>query len=223
MTATIDHAASDAPPQPARPRHRTSSWRFAMRLARREVRRRPGRTLLVMLLVAIPVCGMTVVTVLVRTNNDSATEAWARRFGNADLVGSTGLGVDGTSRVEVGASPSQSLPAIIASRRHAHRHCAPQRFPDRAGIEQRRGAPRRRQRPRPERSRSPTASCCCGRVAFPRAPARPCSPPCSPARSAWASATRYGSATRRGPRRSSASASSPRTGTTVSSPCAATS
>src|SRR5262245_11820131 len=67
----------------------TGSWRFAMRLARREVRRRPGRTLLVMLLVALPVWGMTMITVLVRTNNDSPAESWARRFGAADLVATT--------------------------------------------------------------------------------------------------------------------------------------
>src|SRR5207244_3291553 len=48
--------------------------------------RRPGRTLLVMLLVAVPVCGMTVITVLVRTNTDTPAEAFAREFGHADLV-----------------------------------------------------------------------------------------------------------------------------------------
>ncbi len=61
-------------------------WRFASRLARREVRRRPGRTLLVMLLVAIPVFGMTAITVLVRTNTDGRAEIWAREFGHADLA-----------------------------------------------------------------------------------------------------------------------------------------
>ena len=33
-------------------------WRLAARLARREVRRRPGRTVLVMLLVTVPVMAM---------------------------------------------------------------------------------------------------------------------------------------------------------------------
>ncbi|HEY3833771.1 MAG TPA: FtsX-like permease family protein [Acidimicrobiia bacterium] len=60
-------------------------WRFASRLARREVRRRPGRTILVMLLVAIPVFGMTALTVLVRTNQNDAA-AWRREFGRADLM-----------------------------------------------------------------------------------------------------------------------------------------
>ncbi len=39
-----------------------------------------------MLLVAVPVMGMTVVTVFVRTNKDSAAEAFAREFGSADLA-----------------------------------------------------------------------------------------------------------------------------------------
>ena len=43
-----------------------STWRFAGRLAWREVRRRPGRTALVALLVAVPVLAMTFVNVLAR-------------------------------------------------------------------------------------------------------------------------------------------------------------
>src|SRR3954468_14486563 len=74
------------------PTRRAGRWRFAARLARREVRRRPGRTFLVMLLVAVPVFGMTVITVLVRTDNDSAAEIWAREFGHADLVTIGGRG-----------------------------------------------------------------------------------------------------------------------------------
>ena len=54
-------------------------WRFAARLARREVRRRPGRTLLVMLLVAVPVLGMTAITVLVRTERRHARRSVGAR------------------------------------------------------------------------------------------------------------------------------------------------
>ena len=91
MTATLDAARPSAGAAPA-PRRvgTTASWRFALRLARREVRRRPGRTLLVMLLIALPVCGMTMVTVLVQTNNDSGAESFAREFGAADLVATNG-------------------------------------------------------------------------------------------------------------------------------------
>jgi len=112
MTATLDAArpAAGAAPAPRRSM-RTASWRFALRLARREIRRRPGRTLLVMLLVALPVCGMTMITVLVRTNNDSPAESFAREFGRADLVATTSPGVPvirGSSsgvRVVKGAAP----------------------------------------------------------------------------------------------------------------------
>ena len=54
-------------------------WRLASRLARREVRRRPGRTLLVVFLIAVPVFGMTVGSVLVRTaaaGGDWVTRWW---------------------------------------------------------------------------------------------------------------------------------------------------
>ncbi len=56
-----------------------SQWRLASRLARREVRRRPGRTLLVLFLVAVPVFGMAVGSVLVRTYDaadDPVTRWW---------------------------------------------------------------------------------------------------------------------------------------------------
>ena len=36
------------------------SWRLAARLARREIRRRPWRTLLVILLIGVPVAGLVV-------------------------------------------------------------------------------------------------------------------------------------------------------------------
>ncbi len=65
---------------------RSSRWRLAARLARREVRRRPGRTILVMLLIAVPVMAMTIGDIAVRTNH----QTWAERFradqGAADLV-----------------------------------------------------------------------------------------------------------------------------------------
>lgn len=118
MTATLDatRPAAGAAPVPRRP-GRTGSWRFATRLARREIRRRPGRTLLVMLLVALPVCGMTMVTVLVRTNNDSGAESFAREFGQADLVATSDPGVlffpgEGVKRVAVdrGSGGPTSLP-----------------------------------------------------------------------------------------------------------------
>lgn len=62
------------------------TWTFAARLARREVRRRPGRTLLVAALVAVPVLAMTVASVLYRTSNEDWASTFERRHGAADLV-----------------------------------------------------------------------------------------------------------------------------------------
>ncbi len=69
-------------PTPKRSPLPTSSWNFASRLARREVRRRPGRTLLVMLLIVIPVMGMATASILARTialsNSDPFTQQYGR-------------------------------------------------------------------------------------------------------------------------------------------------
>lgn len=60
------------------------NWRLALRLARREVARRPGRAVLVTLLVAIPVCGMTVAAVLFRTEQLSPAQEFRIANGGAD-------------------------------------------------------------------------------------------------------------------------------------------
>lgn len=136
MTTTVDDSAGAgaAERRQARAldgaRRGAASWRFAIRLARREIRRRAGRTLLVTLLVAVPVCGMTAITVLIRTNNDSPAEVFARRFGGADLVASTGVSIDGLSGSPVPApvgdpvNAPEALPtaALPAGSRVAHAH-----------------------------------------------------------------------------------------------------
>ncbi|MEM8903555.1 MAG: FtsX-like permease family protein, partial [Actinomycetota bacterium] len=63
-----------------------STWRLAARIAWREVRRRPGRTGLVMLLIALPVMGMTAASMVVRAGNLSAEQRFEQRHGQADLV-----------------------------------------------------------------------------------------------------------------------------------------
>lgn len=65
---------------------RATGLRLAIRLSRREVRRRPWRTLLVALLVAGPVAGMTVAVVLVRTDQLTPLEEWRLSYGGADAV-----------------------------------------------------------------------------------------------------------------------------------------
>lgn len=59
---------------------------LAARLARREVRHRPGRTALVVALVAVPVAAMTMAVVLVRTEPVTALEQWEAANGQADAV-----------------------------------------------------------------------------------------------------------------------------------------
>jgi putative ABC transport system permease protein len=66
----------------------TASLRLASRLARRETMRRPWRTLLVALLVAMPVAGMAVAAVWVRTDRVTPLESWRHEFGNADMYSS---------------------------------------------------------------------------------------------------------------------------------------
>src|SRR5690242_58535 len=88
MTATLAPSAPGAPESVVRPADANArgEWRVAARLARREVTRRWGRTLLVMLLVAVPVFGMTTLTVLVRTGRNTPHQVFARAFGQANLV-----------------------------------------------------------------------------------------------------------------------------------------
>src|SRR5262245_51384848 len=80
-------------PRPARRASRTSTrrapggWRVATRLARGDVPGRWGRTLLVMFLVAVPVCGMTAITTLERTARTAPARAFAHEFGSATLAG----------------------------------------------------------------------------------------------------------------------------------------
>lgn len=87
MTLLDDPAvATPVAARPAVRRRRVNRWRFAVRLARREVRRRPGRTVLVMLLVAVPVTAMTVGSVLFRTSVGRHELDFRRSHGQADLA-----------------------------------------------------------------------------------------------------------------------------------------
>ena len=61
--------------------------RLPLRLARREVRRRPGRTLLVALLVGLPVAGMVLAVTLIRTDAETPLEEWTRSYGQAEAAG----------------------------------------------------------------------------------------------------------------------------------------
>src|SRR5688572_4275277 len=63
-----------------------SRLQLPLRLARREVWRRPGRTALVALLVAIPVAGMALAVTLIRSEADTPEEDWKQEYGLADAT-----------------------------------------------------------------------------------------------------------------------------------------
>ena len=93
-----------------------ASLRLATRLARRETVRRPGRTLLVALLVAVPVAGMVVASVWVRTDHQTAEQVWESQWGNADLYATPSLygtliGGGGTGTEAGGPTLDELLPA----------------------------------------------------------------------------------------------------------------
>ena len=64
-----------------------AAFGLSARLARREVCRRPWRTLLIALLVALPVAGMTLAAVLARSERLSPAASWKLINGHADVVG----------------------------------------------------------------------------------------------------------------------------------------
>lgn len=78
--------AERAPAPPELRGREFSAWRLAGRLARRETRRRPGRTVLAALLIAAPVMAMTIGSVLIRTESGDWSERFERRFGDADIA-----------------------------------------------------------------------------------------------------------------------------------------
>lgn len=63
-----------------------SSLRACLRIARRDARRSPGRSLLVLSMVALPVIGMTSADILFRSAQLDPTEKVTRELGRADVV-----------------------------------------------------------------------------------------------------------------------------------------
>lgn len=63
---------------------RLGQWRLAARLARRSVRRRPGRTLLVIAMMVVPVAAMTVASIQIRT--EAATSDFALSYPGVDVI-----------------------------------------------------------------------------------------------------------------------------------------
>ena len=63
-----------------------SSWAATLRIARRDARRAPGRSLLVVAMIALPVMGVTAVDVVARTFELSPDQQVSREMGAADAV-----------------------------------------------------------------------------------------------------------------------------------------
>ncbi len=96
--------ATARPPRSVQATASPSSWRLALRLARRETRRRPGRTLLASLLIAVPVMAMTIGGVLARSESDDWAAQFERRYGSADIA------VDGQFGFSSADTPVTQLP-----------------------------------------------------------------------------------------------------------------
>ncbi|MDQ3973832.1 MAG: hypothetical protein M3276_05780, partial [Actinomycetota bacterium] len=64
----------------------TAAWGALLRLARRDVRRHPGRSLLVVLLIALPVAGVVAATTWYFTVRIAPAEQAAQALGDADLA-----------------------------------------------------------------------------------------------------------------------------------------
>ncbi len=78
-------------------------WRLALRIARRDARRHPGRTLLVVLMVGLPVLVITGGDTLYRTRTVDAAEQLPVSLGGADAR------ISGESRQEITADPSTGI------------------------------------------------------------------------------------------------------------------
>lgn len=82
-----------------------SGWRLPLRIARREALRHRGRSLLVVLMIALPVLGVTAADVVMHTSDVSSSESVDRRLGSAAAL----VRVEpGTSDIEQGIDPDQA-------------------------------------------------------------------------------------------------------------------
>ena len=90
---------------------RLAPWRVAARLARREVRRRPGRTVLVSLLVVVPVLVLLVASAVWRTDQVQRTQD---PFGQAAVRVEVYGGGEGR-QFDAAALAARLLPVLISA------------------------------------------------------------------------------------------------------------
>lgn len=85
---------------------RLSGWRLALRLAARDALRHRARSLLVLVMIALPVAAVAVADTVYGTAETSGTEALERRIGTADALVELGAGAN---RVFQRADPEDGL------------------------------------------------------------------------------------------------------------------
>lgn len=71
-----------------------ATWRLPLRLARRDALRHRGRSVLVLVMIALPVLAVTAADVLIQTSNVSGPESVDRRMGSAQALVTVADGVD---------------------------------------------------------------------------------------------------------------------------------
>lgn len=96
---------------------RLAGWRPALRMARRDARRSRGRSILVLVMIALPVLGVVAADVVIATADVSGAESLERRLGAADALITF---EKGTSTVVQGFDPDTTL--STDSRGRATRH-----------------------------------------------------------------------------------------------------
>lgn len=85
---------------------RLAGWRPALRMARRDARRSRGRSILVLVMIALPVLGVVAADVVIATADVSGAESLERRLGAAAALITF---EEGTGKVVQGFDPDDSL------------------------------------------------------------------------------------------------------------------
>lgn len=100
------------------------SWRLPLRLARREAARARGRSILVLVMIALPVLAVTAADVVIQTSDISTAEGLDRRLGTADALityqqgsGEVFQDVDPDLSTSMGAEEQVALPDLAAVER----------------------------------------------------------------------------------------------------------
>lgn len=86
-----------------------SAWRLPLRVARRDALRHRARSALVLVMIALPVLGVTAADVLIKTSRVSGVESLDRRMGAAQARVTT---TDGVDRVQQGPDPEEQFPVL---------------------------------------------------------------------------------------------------------------